>query len=279
MALVISLPRHNIMKFFGIKSSSKTCRFNKKDDMKRKIIKIDEEKCTGCGLCVPGCAEGAIQIIEGKAKLVSDVYCDGLGACLGECPEGALSIEERSAPPFDEKLVQEHLAKTSEKTPAHDLPVMPQPGCPGSAHAVFEKKPAGAASPAVAQFSELTHWPVQLHLVNPTADFFSGRDVVLAADCVAYALGDFHQRFLKGKSLAIACPKLDDGQDEYIEKISRLADEARINTLSVVMMQVPCCRGLMQIAQAGLQKAKRKVPLKAVIIGISGDVLSDEWVS
>jgi len=247
--------------------------------MKRKIIKIDEEKCTGCGLCVPGCAEGAIQIIEGKAKLVSDVYCDGLGACLGECPEGALSIEERDAPPFDEKLVQKHLAKTSEKTPAHGLPVMSQPGCPGSAHAVLERKPAGVSSLAVAQSSELTHWPVQLHLVNPAADFFRGKDVVLAADCVAYAMGDFHQRFLKGKSLAIACPKLDEGLDEYIEKITRLADEAKINTLTVVMMQVPCCRGLMQIAEAGLQKAKRKVPLKAVIIGISGDVLSDEWVS
>jgi NAD-dependent dihydropyrimidine dehydrogenase PreA subunit len=249
--------------------------------MERKIIKIDEEKCTGCGLCVPGCAEGAIQIINGKAKLVSDVYCDGLGACLGECPEGALSIEERDAVPFDEKLVQEHLAKTSEKTPARGLPVMPQPGCPGSAHATLERKTTGAvsATPQSAQPSELGHWPVQLHLVNPAADFFRGRDVVLAADCVAYASGDFHQRFLKDKSLAIACPKLDDGQDEYIEKINRLADEARINTLTVVMMQVPCCRGLMQIAQAGLQEAKRKVPLKAVIISIHGDILSDEWVN
>jgi len=249
--------------------------------MKRKIIKIDEEKCTGCGLCVPGCAEGAIQIIEGKARLVSDVYCDGLGACLGECPEGALSIEERDAPPFDEKLVQEHLAKTSEKTPVHDLPVMTQPGCPGSAHAMLERKAAGGSSgsPAVAQSSELTHWPVQLHLVNPAADFFCGQDVVLAADCVAYALGDFHQKYLKGKSLAIACPKLDEGLDEYIEKIRRLADEAKINTLTVIMMEVPCCRGLMQIAHAGLQKAERKVPLKAVIIGISGDVIFEEWVN
>ncbi len=248
--------------------------------MKRKIIKIDEEKCTGCGLCVPGCAEGAIQIIAGKAKLVSDVYCDGLGACLGECPEGALSIEERDAAPFDEKLVQEHLAKTSGKASAHDLPVMPQPGCPGSTHATLERKPAGAvsAAPHLAQSSELGHWPVQLPLVNPAADFFRGRDVVLAADCVAYALGDFHQRFLKGKSLAIACPKLDDGQEEYIEKISRLADEAKINTLTVIIMQVPCCRGLMQVAQAGLQKAKRKVPLKAVIVGIRGEILSEDWV-
>lgn len=248
--------------------------------MKRKIIKIDEEKCTGCGLCVPGCAEGAIQIIDGKARLVSDVYCDGLGACLGECPEGALSMEERDAAPFDDKLVQEHLAKTSGKTTAHGLPVMPQPGCPGSASMALERKTAPATSAAshLAQPSELGHWPVQLHLVNPAADFFRGQDVVLAADCVAYALSDFHQRFLKGKSLAIACPKLDDGQDEYIEKIHRLADEAKINTLTALMMQVPCCRGLAQIAQAGLQKAKRKVPLKAVIVGIRGEILSEDWI-
>ena len=248
--------------------------------MKRKIIKIDEEKCTGCGLCVPGCQEGAIQIIDGKAKLVGDVYCDGLGACLGECPEGALSIEERAAAPFDEKLVQEHIAKTTGKPATKGLNVMPQGGCPGSAQAVFERKPASVSggAPVGAQSSELTHWPIQLHLVNPAADFFRGRDVVLAADCVAYTLGDFHQRFLKDKSLAIACPKLDDGQDEYIEKIRRLADEAKINTLTVVMMEVPCCRGLMQVAGAGLQKAQRKVPLKAVIVSIRGDVISEEWI-
>ena len=247
----------------------------------RNIIKIDEEKCDGCGLCVTSCAEGALTVIDGKARLVSDVYCDGLGACLGECPEGALSIEERDAAAFDEKQVQEHLAKTSGKPIAHSSPVMPQQGCPGSAHMALERKDAAGASaaPGAAQSSELTHWPVQLHLVNPAADFFRGQDVVLAADCVAYALGDFHQRFLRGKSLAIACPKLDEGQDEYVEKIRRLADEARINTLTVVIMQVPCCRGLMQTVQAGLQKAKRKVPLKAVIVGIRGEILSEEWVN
>jgi len=131
---------------------------------------------------------------------------------------------------------------------------------------------------AAAQSSELAHWPVQLHLVNPAADFFRDKDVVLTADCVAYAAGDFHQRFLKGKSLAIACPKLDEGLDEYIEKVRRLAYEAKINTLTVVMMEVPCCRGLMQIARTGLQKAKRKVPLKAVVISIRGEVISEEWV-
>lgn len=257
--------------------------------MKRKIIKIDEEKCTGCGLCVPGCQEEAIKIIDGKARLVSDIFCDGLGACLGECPEGALTIEERDADPFDEKLVQETIARKKQEaaqshqgksTPQNLNVISPAGGCPGSAHAVFERKTQAIPDKAQSggQPSCLTHWPIQLHLVNPAADFFRGKDVVMAADCVAFALGDFHERFLKGKSLIIACPKLDEGQDEYIEKIRRMADEAKINTLTVVMMQVPCCRGLMQIAQAALQKAARKVQLKAVIISTQGDVLSEEWV-
>ncbi len=153
-------------------------------------------------------------------------------------------------------------------------------GCPGSAHAVFERKTR--ASPALPQTgarqSELTHWPIQLHLVNPAADFFRGKDVVLAADCVAYSLPDFHEKFLQGKSLAIACPKLDEGQDVYVEKIRRMVDESKINTLTVIMMEVPCCRGLMQIAHAALREAKRKVPLKAIIVSTRGDVLSEEWV-
>ena len=249
--------------------------------MKRKVIKIDEEKCTGCGLCVPGCAEEALKIVDGKAKLVKDIYCDGLGACIGECPEGALSIEEREADPFDEKKVQEAITrKKGEAAPAHLHVMSGSATCPGSTHAVFERKDQAVPGKVqtAGQPSELTHWPVQLHLINPAADFFQGKDVVLAADCVAFTLGDFHQRFLKGKSLAIACPKLDDGLDEYIEKIRRMVDEARINTLTVVMMQVPCCRGLMQIAQTALQKSARKVPLKAVVISIQGDVLSEEWV-
>lgn len=258
--------------------------------MKRKIIKIDEEKCTGCGLCVPNCQEGAIKIIAGKAKLVSDVFCDGLGACLGECPEGALSIEERAADAFDEQKVMEALSRRKKeeakisggKSAPHGLGVITPAahGCPGSAHAVFERKAQTVphAAQEGGQPSELTHWPLQLHLVNPTADFFRGKDVVLAADCSAYALGDFHDRFLKGKSLAIACPKLDEDQEEYIEKIRRMIDEAKINTLTVIMMQVPCCRGLLQIVQAALEMAKRKVPVKAVVIGIKGEVLSEDWI-
>lgn len=258
--------------------------------MKRKIIKIDEEKCTGCGLCVPNCHEEAIKIIDGKAKLVSDVFCDGLGACLGECPEGALFIEEREAGPFDEKMVQETIARKKReqaqgrggKSAPHNLSVIDQVGhiCPGSAHAIFERKAQNPASSATAniQQSELTHWPIQLHLVNPAADFFRGKDVVLTADCVAYSLPDFHERFLKGKSLAIACPKLDEGQDVYMEKIRKMVDEAKINTLTVVMMEVPCCRGLLQMTQAALQKAKRKVPLKAIVVSTRGDVISEAWV-
>ncbi len=176
--------------------------------MKRKIIKIDEEKCTGCGLCVPGCHEEAIKIIDGKARLVNDVFCDGLGACLGECPEGALTIEEREADSFDEKLVQEIIARKKQedtrsdhgKSTPQNLHVMsPAGGCPGSAHAVFERKAQAIPGKAQAgeQLSELTHWPIQLHLVNPAADFFRGKDVVLAADCVAFTLGDFHATVFK----------------------------------------------------------------------------------
>ena len=255
--------------------------------MKRNIIKIDEEKCTGCGLCVPGCHEEAIKIIEGKAKLVSDIFCDGLGACLGECPEGALSIEEREANPFDEKMVQKAVARKKRdqaqghgsKSSPHGIGVISSAahGCPGSAHAVFERKSqiTPTVTQAGAKQSELTHWPIQLHLVNPAADFFRSKDVVLAADCVAYSLPDFHERFLKGKSLAIACPKLDEGQDVYVDKISKMVDKSKINTLTVIMMEVPCCRGLLQIAHAALQGAKRKVPLKAIIVSTRGDVIGE----
>jgi ferredoxin len=257
--------------------------------MKRNIIRIDEEKCTGCGLCVPGCHEEAIKIIDGKAKLVSDVFSDGLGACLGECPEGALTLEEREANPFDEKMVQEAVArKKRDQAQGHGGKSSPQGlgvissashGCPGSAHTVFERKSqiTPTVTQAGAKQSELTHWPIQLHLVNPAADFFRGKDVVLAADCVAYCLPDFHERFLKGKSLAIACPKLDEGQDVYLEKIRKMVDESKINTLTVIMMEVPCCRGLLQIAHAALQDTKRKVPLKTIIVSTRGDVISEEW--
>lgn len=271
--------------------------------MKRKIIKIDEEKCTGCGLCIPNCHEQAIKIINGKARLINDAFCDGLGACLGECPEGALTLEEKEAEPFDEKKVlealvqkeaaaiEDHLKKLAESgdTELHKgygnfLKLMSGEhagqSCPGTVHAAFEKKIRSSVNPLPesTRQSELMHWPIQLHLINPAADYFCMKDVLLAADCVAYTLAGFHSRFLKGKSLAIACPKLDRDIDEYIEKIRQMADEAKINTLTIIMMQVPCCRGLLKIAQAALQKAKRKVPLKTIIVSTQGEVLSEEWV-
>ncbi|OPY86227.1 MAG: ferredoxin [Smithella sp. PtaU1.Bin162] len=270
--------------------------------MKRKIIKIDEEKCTGCGLCIPNCHEQAIKIINGKARLINDVYCDGLGACLGECPEGALLLEEREAEPFDEKKVLENLVQkettamedylkklaASGNTELHKgygdfLRLLKgedaENGCTGVMPITFEKKVAGRTSSQEenTRQSELAHWPIQLHLINPSADFLCGADVVLTADCVAYARADFHNRFLKGKSLAIACPKLDRDIDVYVEKIRSLVDETKANTLTIIMMQVPCCRELLQISRSALTKAKRKIPVQTVIIGTQGEVLSEEW--
>ncbi|HNS31407.1 MAG TPA: 4Fe-4S binding protein [bacterium] len=276
--------------------------------MKRKIIKIDEEKCTGCGQCIPDCPEGALQVIDGKVRLVSDLFCDGLGACMGSCPEGAITTEEREAEPYDERKVMENIIPKGENTvKAHlkhleehgeegylkeardvlkekglyvdEKTVAPLPcGCPGTSAAVIKGRTKKEELPCCESPSKLGHWPVQLHLVSPGAAYFRGMDVILAADCTAFACGDFHRRFLRGKSIAVACPKLDSGRDEYIEKIRSLADEAGINTLNVIIMEVPCCRGLVSIAQEGLKKAERKVPLKLTVVGINGDILSEQWL-
>ena len=232
--------------------------------MKRKIILIDEAKCDGCGLCASACAEGAIKIIDGKARLVSETYCDGLGACLGECPQGALAIEEREAPGFDEAAAHPHAA--------------PHGGCPSAKMMDFGSTKPGPDSQVQPVKSALSHWPVQLHLISPAASYFQNADVVLAADCVAYALGGFHENYLRGRRLSIACPKLDSGQEEYAEKVRSLIDDAKINTLTVMIMQVPCCSGLLAMAKAAVQSAKRKVPVKAVVVGLKGDVLSEDWV-
>ncbi len=230
--------------------------------VKRKIIKIDEDKCDGCGQCVSACAEGALQIVNGKAKLVSDIYCDGLGACIGECPQDAISFEEREAKEFSEKAVKEREKQMS--------------GCPGAKVVEFSKEEGKAEEGK--RSSQLRQWPIQLHLVPPSAPYFKGADVLLAADCVAFSLGDFHKDYLKGKSLAIACPKLDSDQEIYIEKIKSLIDDAKINTLTVMIMQVPCCGGLLQIAKTAATKASRKIPIKVIVIGLNGDVLKEEWV-
>ncbi|MFH1836392.1 MAG: 4Fe-4S binding protein [Methanobacteriota archaeon] len=278
---------------------------------KRNIIKIDEGKCTGCGLCIPECPEGALQIIDGKARLISDLFCDGLGACIGHCPEGAIVIEQREAEPYDERKVMENIIKAGPNTiKAHldhlkdhgeegflsealsvleekgiEVPEYdgeskggcPPSGCPGAAMRDFSDKKSSLSESGSLE-SQLRQWPVQLHLVPPTAPYFKGADVILAADCVAYALGNFHQNHLKGKALAIACPKLDSEQETYLEKLTSMIDDAEINTLTVMRMQVPCCGGLTALTQKAVENAKRNIPVKEVTVGIEGEILKEEWL-
>ncbi len=269
---------------------------------KRTIISIDEEKCNGCGLCIPNCPEGAMQLIDGKARLVSDLFCDGLGACVGYCPEGAITLTEREAEPYDEARTMvniarqgagtirahlEHLSSHGEKGYlAQAIAWLAQEGIPvpqGYAGAEAPRQGVAAAT-AVAEApapaaSALTNWPVQLHLLSPMAPRLQGADVLLSADCVAYAMGSFHSSMLNGKALAIACPKLDDGQEIYREKITAMIDHAQIASLTVAMMQVPCCRGLLAMAQKARDQARRKIPITAVIIGIDdGSILTEQVV-
>lgn len=327
--------------------------------MLREIVKIDEEKCNGCGVCVPNCHEGALQIIDGKARLISELMCDGLGACIGHCPEGAITVETREAEAYDEVAVIAQMVKMGKNTVfahlkhlqdhreveylrqatgwlranrellpftiaevhallngqassgqassgqvgAADTAPVSAPaggGCPGSASRSFEAPAPGsgfprynAPSPAAAPIfrmapaeagettpraSELTHWPVQFHLINPAASHFQGADLLVAADCVAFSHGDFHRTFLKGKKLVIACPKLDQSADTYVQKLVRLIDEARINTITTTIMEVPCCGGLLRIINQARALARRNVPVKAIVVSSTGEVLREEWV-
>lgn len=329
--------------------------------MKRTIIKIDEALCNGCGLCVEGCHEGALQMIDGKARMISDLYCDGLGACIPECPVGAITLEEREAEPYDEIKVMERIAPKGSATvlahlnhlidhnqrefveqgisyiKAHKLDIdlsglkeypmvaekmneaehdisIGEPtvaavahaghnhgnghihqaggggGCPGSRMMYFADNIPGQAPATTAktseiplakttdQRSELRQWPVQMHLVNPQAPYFRKADVLLAADCVAFAMGDFHASHLKGKGLAIACPKLDHNKDVYLEKLTAMINLAEINTLTVMVMEVPCCTGLLYLARQAAEKASRKVPVKAIKVSLGGEVINEEWM-
>lgn len=275
----------------------------------RKIIQIDEELCDGCGECVPSCAEGALRVINGKARLVSDVLCDGLGACLGECPTGALTVIERPAEDFDEAVVARR-ASAAPSVAAHAPAPSDHAGaCPSSRVQMFPGRPeapaAGATgagptgpglfsgrhpagiipmsdrtasarptpSAAPASSSRLRQWPVQLHLVPPTAPFFDHRDVLLAADCVPVAVGDFHTSMLDGRSLAIACPKLDQHLDVYVNKLRAMIDEGGITSLTVAIMEVPCCGGLLRLARQAMAAAQRQVPLHVVTVGIRGNIV------
>jgi NAD-dependent dihydropyrimidine dehydrogenase PreA subunit len=282
--------------------------------MRRKIIRIDEEKCNGCGLCIPGCPEGALRIVQGKARLVGDVYCDGLGACIGHCPEGAILVEEREAAEYDEMRVMENVVHQGRETiEAHlehlrenngtvhlnaaleflhsqgrqarrpaDFPIHPallmQGGCPGSQSTVLSPSPH-LDEESGRRASHLTHWPIQLHLINPLAPHYHHADLLLAADCVPFALPDFHKDHLQGKKLAIACPKLDDGQEVYLEKLAALADRAAIRSITVVIMQVPCCSGLLNLARRALEQSSRRVPIEALVISLDGKILQRLAVS
>ncbi len=241
------------------------------DKVMRKIVRIDEDKCTGCGLCVPDCAEGAIKIIDGKAKLLAENLCDGLGACLGVCPFDAITVEERPADEFDEAAVE--AARTAPAVPAEAPPQTPC-GCPGAMARSLEPQAAPSAEPA-AQASQLSHWPVQLTLVPPAGDMWNDADVLIAADCVAFAMPDFHQRLLAGRAVVIACPKLDD-VGPYIDKLTRIFADNSIRSVTVAHMEVPCCTGIVMAARAAMDASGRTdIPFGDITVGIDGTVKAE----
>jgi Pyruvate/2-oxoacid:ferredoxin oxidoreductase delta subunit len=271
--------------------------------MKRQIIKIDEEKCNGCGLCIPDCPEGALQIIDGKARLISDLFCDGLGACIGTCPEDAISTIEREAEPYDEVKVMENIIQQGPDTiKAHlkhlkdheqdeyfeqavnllkkkGIPVPEKEiefpcsvsGCPGLASQEIERSES-FSSQSVPLRSELRQWPVQLHLINPSAPYLENADLLISADCVPFSFADFHQFFLKDKIVITLCPKLDKGIDLYIEKLAQIFRTKNIKSITVTRMEVPCCSGIELIVQKALEMAGKSTNVKVHIISIKGEI-------
>ncbi|MHC4394652.1 MAG: ATP-binding protein [Planctomycetota bacterium] len=240
--------------------------------VKRNIVKIDEEKCNGCGQCVDACAEGAIKLIDGKAKLVSEVYCDGLGACIGHCPEDAITIEQREAPEFDEEATNAHLAELKKSQQQSDFV------CPGMMAQNLRGKSESAESGSVSAQSELRHWPVQLKLVSPQAPYFANADLLLAADCVPFAMSDFHNKILKNHSIVVGCPKLDDS-GFYIEKLAQILKINKLNSLTVVHMEVPCCFGLTQIAKKAIELANIDLAFEDITVALDGKVSKTDTVS
>ena len=240
--------------------------------LKRKIIRIDDELCDGCGSCVPSCAEGAIEVLDGKARVVAEKYCDGLGACLRECPKGALTVEEREAEEFDEKAVEEHLSAREKEKPAQGIPMAH--GCPSAKLQTFAAKPLGEEVPTL-QASALSHWPVQIRLVPPTAPFLKGANLLVAADCAPVAYPNFHRDFLKGKAVMVGCPKFDDVQG-YVDKFTDIFRSANIKSVIVLDMEVPCCSALPKIVKRGMELAGKSVPMEEVVISARGEILKRE---
>ena len=243
--------------------------------MMRKIIEIDEELCDGCGQCVPGCAEGALQIVDGKAKMIADKYCDGLGACIGECPNDALKIIERGADEFDEEAVEKHLEEkaTSQKEAESVLPC----GCPSASIQTFPMAtPCESANrPAITDDSEsaLSHWPIQVRLVPANAPFLKGADLLVVADCVPVAFPTLHQDFLKGKAVLVGCPKFDNVQ-EYIDRFADIFTEAGLKSVTTIIMEVPCCSGLPVIVKKGMEASGKTIPMEEVVISTRGKILT-----
>jgi NAD-dependent dihydropyrimidine dehydrogenase PreA subunit len=240
----------------------------------RKIIEIDPELCDGCGQCVPSCAEGAIQIVDGKAQLVAEKYCDGLGACLGECPTGALKVIEREADDFDEHAVEEHL-KSLEKQEKASPPIAC--GCPSTQVQSFApvQRPSYKPLEPMDRISALTHWPVKIKLVPPTAPFLKNADLLVLADCCPIAFPQVHDELMPNKVVLIGCPKFDDVQ-EHIAKFTEIFRKADINSITTVIMEVPCCAGLAYIVEQGLAAAGKRIPHEQVVISTRGQILSRE---
>lgn len=242
----------------------------------RNVIAIDEEKCDGCGECIPNCAEGALAIVDGKAKLVSDIYCDGMGACLGHCPQGAISMEERPAKEFDGAAAGLRLAGMAPLTDGRGskhserLPI-PFSGCPGARTIDMPDRRAMPGPAAGRQESELTQWPVKINLVSPMAPYFRNAHLLIAADCVPFAYGAFHSHFLKGRAVVIGCPKFDD-PGAYLWKLAAIIQNNAIQSVTVLHMEVPCCFGLAQAAKQALLSTAKEIPFTVRIVGVNGQV-------
>ncbi len=278
--------------------------------MKRQIINIDEDKCNGCKLCIPNCPEGALQVIDGKARLISDLLCDGLGACIGHCPQGAIHIEEREAEEYDEYKTMVNIVKAGSNTiKAHlkhlrdhgqkeyfnqaldylkknniavpkDAPKVDahsSGGCPGMKMVDFreekQQEKAGSSTENIQLKSELTQWPVQLKLLNPQAPYFDNRDLVVAADCVPFTYANFHQKFLKDKSLIVFCPKLDQAQEAYVEKLTAILENNNVKSITIVHMEVPCCSGTVQVVDEAVKNSGKTVIIEDYTVSIKGEII------